>query len=303
MRLTTFLDSANDPRLQDSLIQFSKGIENYGGKVKLQYGYERTNADINIIFGSWKNRNIKHHIIKNLIVNEEKPFICLETPLIGRQKVQDVMTDKYYRVGLNGFLKDTGIFTVGKHNSIRWNKLKNEFNLNLKEWCINGDYILIVLQIPGDASLKGTNITKWAYEASLEIRRKTNKKILIRTPQLTRKFDEYYFNLIKKIDNIYLQNGTKDNLEETIDNAEKIITYSSGFAIESIIAGVPTFACSESNFTYDVCSNKITELNNPRTFDRLNYLSNLAHYQWNTEELLDGSCWLNMINILNNYNN
>jgi hypothetical protein len=293
MKVVVFTASANAPQFERDLLKFAEGVSLSGDYVCVNSGTEYEDCDVAVFFGSWKNMKARHHEIKNKIVSNAKNFIVMETPLIGRQKVEEAMRDTWYRIGLNGFLADTGEFNNADCDSLRWDKVKSWFNIDLKSWNYkpNGP-IILPLQLPTDASLRGASIEKWAYESIVEIRRYTDRPIVVRTPQLDRAFNSPYMEKIRKpMKNVVFQKGTYENLIPTLEAASCTVCYSSGFAIDSLLHGCPTIACSPSSFAYELCQNNPQDVVDLQRPDREQLFYNLSYAQWEAAEIQRGLPW------------
>ena len=298
MKAAIFLDSANHDRFFTLLKQFGAGIQACGDAPNFIRGYEKDDSDINIIFGSWKNRSDTHHIVKSRVIQSGMPFICLETPLLGRRQVSEHADDEYFRVGINGFLFDTGTFNSGNHCSDRWEKLQKDLDIHIQPWRKSGHRIVIALQLPGDASLRGQNITEWCYNTANDIRQYTDRPIEIRSPQINRTFDSLYMSRLLKIPNVSFQDGEKVKLLDSFKNTHATVTYSSGYAVDSVVNGVPTIACNPGNFTYNISSNLLKDINDPKMVDRSEWLANLSYSQWHRSEIESGEAWTHLKGLL-----
>ena len=106
MRVGVFIQSANHPRFQQTLAMFAQGVIKSGDQAFISQSTHFEPCDVAVFFGSWKDRDVLHHNVKRNIVDHAPTFIVLETPLIGRQRVEECMSDDWYRIGLNGFLCD-----------------------------------------------------------------------------------------------------------------------------------------------------------------------------------------------------
>ena len=110
--------------------------------------------------------------------------------------------------------------------------------------------------------------------------------------QLERNFDPLYVRKTLLLKNISFQNGTRDNLFQSLDNAFFVCTYSSGIGIDSIIRGKPVVISSPASFVYDIR----TKLEDALNFkfnknDRIQILSNIAYCQWHIDEIELGLPW------------
>lgn len=299
MLVKVFKDSANHIRFTDMLYEFARGVEASGDQVLIEHG-PYSDCDVAVIFGSWKDRPDLHHVVKQSVVQQAKNFVVLETPLVGRGPVTDVMQDNWYRMGLNGFLADSGNYNNNYRDGKRWEKVQRDLKVELKPWHADGQYILIALQLPGDASLRGLNISWWLYQTCLDIRIYTNRKILIRTPQITRDYEAKWIERVKSdIQNVEWQQGTKENLNETLDNAWCSVTYSSGLGIDSVMRGTPAFAMSPASFVYTLGNTELKNIENPCFANREQWLNNICYAQWNTDEMRSGEAWQHIREVIN----
>lgn len=290
-----YLRSVGDPYLKQMLCDFGASMT----ACELNDGpCWQAGSDLDVFFGSWKDRNLEHHNLKRDIVAKSKRFIVLETALLGRQKVELVPRDRYVRMGLNGFLANTGNFNYYDRPSDRWEKISSDLGLSLEPTNRSKDSpILVALQLPGDASLQGTDISFWAASVIDHIRLLTNKPIILRTPQLPRDYDEAAMQRIFSHPEIYVQEGTKDNLRDTLRNCWAAVTFSSGIGIDALMYGCPVIAYSPASFCFRLCPNSVEYVEHielPNEEDRQQLFNNLAYAQWSTEELRDGSAWAHM---------
>lgn len=272
--------------------------EDFFKKEKINYSTDRRfsipklNNKISIIFGSWKDNNKPHHKLKRQIIASNQNFIVNETSLLGRKKITENFEENWFRIGINGFLADEGIFNNKNLKENRWDMIQKARSIELLPWSNSGRYILIVLQLPNDASLRGENITKWAYSICKKIRSKTNFPILIRKPQLKREFDDFFLKKILKLKNIDIQEGSRENLFETIDNSTFVCTFSSGMGIDSILRGKPVVVSSKGSFVYPVRTKLQNALNGDFfTPDRHTILNQISFCQWNIQEIREGLVW------------
>jgi len=290
VKVKVFLKSANHDRFKQTLISFAEGVARSGDVVTLSEADHYEECDCAIIFGSWKDRNSSWHKVKRDVVSKAKNFIVLETPILGRKKVDEIMTDTWYRIGLNGFLNNTGNFNNKNRPGDRWRKIQKELGVEVLPWTDNKDGpIILALQLPGDASLSGLDINKWAYNRVISIRNISKNPIIVRTPQLQRQFD--LPKIIGNVGDISVQQGTKENLIPTLRDAYCSVSYSSGLGVDSVLAGCPTVAWSPANFAYDISSKFISNINSVHKPDRSNWLHDLSYCQWNVEEISWGLPW------------
>ncbi len=302
MIVKTFLQTARDFNEHEILRKFHEGIAAYSLAsdlpvecyMDLEDGYSP--CDVAVMFGSWKGREKGHHIIRTAIAQQANCFICIETPLLNRS-VHEQNTQ--YRLGVNGFLNNSGIFTDTRADYPS-DRLEN-LNISWQGWKNNPDgYILVMLQLPGDASLRGQNIYEWAFHTVQAIRNHTDKKIVIRTHPLAplrtgEEFYDFFFRLHKeKILNVTVSDSKEKTLAQDLNGAYCSVSYTSGSAIDSILHGVPVIATDPGNFAYEISSRYPEEVLNVRrsTNEQVHHwLKKLAYHQWGVEEMYNGKAW------------
>jgi len=302
MIIKTFLQTARDFNEHEILQRFYEGIKSYSianvlsveCSIDIEDVY--TPCDVAIMFGSWKTREKGHHVMRTSIAQTANCFICIETPLLNRS-VHEQHTQ--YRIGVNGFLNNSGIFTDTRKDypADRVEKL----NISWPGWKNTSDgHILLMLQLPGDASLRGQNIYEWAFHTIQEIRNYTDKKIIIRTHPLAplrtgEEFYDFFFKLHQEnILNVSISNASNTHLSQDFNGAYCSISYTSGSAIDSILHGIPTIAADPGNFTYEISSHYISEILNVKqeTSEQVHHwLNRLAYHQWSVEEMYNGKAW------------
>ena len=285
----------SSPRLEACL----KAWESFFQKNKLRYRTDRllykgilNDHNISVIFGSWKNRPDVHHQVKNRVVSSGKPFVVHETSLLGREKVTYMFDEPWFRIGVNGFLADTGLFNNAHAESNRWMMIQKERNIEVKPWEAKGSFVLVVLQLPGDASLRGASIEKWALDMCKLIRASTDFPIVIRRPQLDVSFDPIALEACASLVNVEIQNGTRENLYSMIDQCLFACTYTSGMGIDLILRGKPVVVGDSGSFVFSVRTDLPKALEGKyNTPDRLPLLSELAYCQWHLREIESGEVW------------
>jgi hypothetical protein len=304
MIIKTFLETAGNFEERELLTKFHQGIESTlkisafndledPRSAYIDIGREYSNCDVAIVMGSWKERDNLHHNVRQSIVKNSKCFVVVETPLLGR-----VVSKKntHLRVGVNGFLNNSGKFITRDCPNDRL----TEMNIMWNGWHHNksGD-IYVLLQLPGDASLRQINIYSWAMFVIENVRKYSDRKIVIRThPGHTIKDnDEFYkfiANLLIMDPKVSVSLGKDTLLQYDLKNAYCTITYSSGSGIDSILQGVPTIATDPGNFAWDVSSRYISDINNlsmPDDSTIPQWLQNLSYSQWTVDEMLNGTVW------------
>jgi len=316
MLTKVFLQSAGNFEEKEILMRFYEGIKKIEMNshrnmfdeytrtgVFLDSNYHYTDCDVAIMMGSWKNRERDHHATRNSIVENSKCFLVIETPLLNRKVFQP---SEQHRVGMNGFLNNQGKFHQGSLNTDRFNKL----NITWPGWQNNPTgHILLLLQLPGDASLRGTSTYDWALNSALRLRKHTDKKIVVRThphhkPKESDEWYKFYTELSMNVPNVSFSMGKDKSIIDDLKNAYCTVSFTSGSSIDSIVAGIPTLATDPGNFAFDISSRCISEINNLRLaaeHEIRQWLYGLSYSQWSVDEMENGDVWRHFFPILHKH--
>lgn len=274
--------------------------EKAGIELTLCYDKSMPDCDVGVQFGSTKDRSGDHHVIKQELGRRARSLVIIETPLLGR-----VIADRYhqYRVGVNGFLHGQGrFFDSNRLMPNRFKELKERYDLPIfPGWKKRGKgAILVTVQLPGDASLRGTRMSEWVIDAVDEIRAVTDRAIVLRThPAMSDKGGQEFFGeissmLFKNYPNIVWSDGRARTLQQDLDRSDVCVSFSSGSCIDAVLAGVPVIATDQGNFAWPISSHSINEVLDPRLAARgevETWLEELANSQWSTHEMRSGIVW------------
>ena len=279
--------------------------------ISINYDTEIPECDIAVQFGTAKNRPADHHVTKKSIEKNAKQIVYIETPLLGRV-INKKNKYSYYRVGVNGFLYNDGIFYNDENIDYnRINVLRNDLHIpNFTNWRDHkSGEILILLQLPGDSSLRGQKHSEWLMDTIDEIRSITDRPINVRFhPAMSDKGRAEFFSeigpiLFKNYTSITWNDGMSRSLTDDLSAADICVSYTSGSCIDAVLAGVPVISVDEGNLAYPISSHRISDILNPQlaSIDEVNnWLSALANSQWSDEEMLTGKVWSHIIDIIEN---
>lgn len=312
MKVKVFINSAGNNQERELLRSMYNGIyrnlevENQNPSinkdlkkrqgVELCYDEKFSRCNVAVMYGSWKPERTKlHHIVRTSIAENSNCFICIESALLGRKVFT---TNTHYRVGVNGFLNKSALFTEDRdYPNNRLTALGIEYPGWKKK---NGTKIVIALQLPGDASLRHNDINDWCKDTVDTLRRFTDRPIEIRThPAISEKGLEGHFSLLKALsfgeyNNIKFVDGKQISWEQQISDAYCVVAYTSGLAIDCVTKGIPVIASDEGNFTWSIAEKKLSNIENLNLASDIQvkkWLNNLAYCQWTVEEMESGKCW------------
>lgn len=316
MKIIVSITSGSNNTERNILRAFYDGLEKYlfdrcevfdhrplkkyhGYDLRLNYDPEIEKCEVGIQFGTVKDRSNEHHITRQSVRKHSRVVVYIETPLLGRKIVKQSNHD-YYRIGVNGFLNNDGIFyDEGNIDQERINKIRNDVEVpEFPGWKDHTKgYILILCQLPGDASLRGQKHSEWLVDTVISLRRITQRPIVIRLhPSMSDKGRAEFFGdlhplILENVPDIIWKYGM-DPLSEDLARAGVCVSYTSGSSIDSVLQGVPVIAMDEGNLAYPISSHRLTHINKPKLASKDaidSWLNKLANSQWTEEEMLDGT--------------
>jgi len=238
------------------------------------------------------------------ILDSKKPFIVTESAVFRRNMIQPPNPMAYHRYSWTSYFQDKGDYCNENSPNDRWLRIQKEQRIEIKDWRTNGEYILVILQRPGDSSLVNLIEKHKTYEGFVahtiqEIKQYTDRPIRVRMHPLRR---DRQLEILKNFDveistNTYgaglLEGG--DGLYEDFKNAHAVVGFNSNALTESICEGIPTFSMCSSSMAWD-CSNKSLKLlDQPKLFDRSQWLNNLGYCQWREDEIAKGDPWFHLL--------
>lgn len=191
-------------------------------------------------------------------------------------------------------------------SSLAWNGLngRGEFgkapedssrfadNFTMQPWKQGGDYILIMGQVPGDASLQGRDMMPWYEQAAREAADKYGLPVQFRAHPLA----------ARKGHRQKLRNATQSTgeLSDALAGAAVVVTFNSNSGVDSVLAGVPTVAVDQGSMAWDVTGRSIGDCVTP---ERDAWASRLAWCQWRLDEISSGAALNGLIEVMNGWLN
>lgn len=264
-------------------------------------------SDLAILYGApgigaGRRRQIRQKILEH----HNGPVLIVETPLLGRKvpslergllplpllgRAPSEGFDRF-RIALNGAFHDTGQFCDTPTDLTRWDRLARELGLAVKDYRPDGEHILLVGQVPGDASLRGLDVVHWLESTVIDLRRITDRPIVIRPHPLSDAAALRSLRRRLKADrSVSWDTKPGSSLRATLAKAWASVTYSSGAAIDSLLAGVPVIALNPASMAWPVSDHGVSYVLQPTLYERRPWLDRLAHSQWSIDEIESGEVW------------
>ena len=203
----------------------------------------------------------------------------------------------YIRYSFNGIFPTTGIYCDTEIDPTRWQQISKDTTIQLENYKTNGRHIVLLLQRNKGWSLKGTDVQQWTVNTINQLRKYTNRPIVIRTHPGDKTARTYILSLSRSLQ--HMRNVTISNigsaLQQDLNNAWAVINHNSSAAVGPIIRGYHCFLTDPIDSQCAEVSNKdFSKIETPLEFDRQKWLERISMFHWKFSELEDGSCWNHM---------
>lgn len=241
------------------------GVESCGDTAKISQAVD--GSDVHAFWGMRRRWGL--HAIR-----EGRRSLVIERAYLGDRF-------KWHAMGLDG-LNGRANFCTDDVPDDRWRKFWRD---DVMDWRQDGEYALIIGQVPGDAALQGKDIYAWAQEMANKAGEKYDR-VLFRPHPLAK--------VKRAIRGADTDTGT---LSDALKCAKVVITYNSNTAVDAVMAGVPAISCDIGSMAWDVTSHSISE---PLyRGDRDDWGRKIAYSQWLPEEIKSGEAWAHLRGFIN----
>lgn len=226
-----------------------------------------------------------------------KPFLVVESPAFREHL-------SYKRYGWWSYKWTEGNFNNENSPSDRWSKFVKETNIRIKDWHSPGDNIVIMCQKPTDSSLntlhsKGIEFNDWLVNTIKEIRKHSDRKIVVRMHPKNTGYNGQLKLLTKQYKDVVVSRNTTTNksqgglgLDLDLSSAYCVVTYNSLSAVESVVRGIPTFALEDGSMVWPIAHKKLKNIENLNyNIDITQWCNDIAYCQWTGAEVKSGEMW------------
>lgn len=150
----------------------------------------------------------------------------------------------------------------------------------MQPWKSGGDYVLLIGQVPGDASLGGMDLGRWYEETAQAAHKAYGLPVRFRAhPVAIKRGHRRTLRYAKALE---------VPAAAAFAGAAVVVTFNSNTAVESVLAGVPTVTLDMGSMARDVTAHKIGDITRP---DRSEWAARLAWCQFELAEIRSGFAW------------
>jgi hypothetical protein len=284
------------PHKIEVLQRFIAGVNAAGDRGIAHTGNTIIPADVAVIQG-WVHDgspNSPHLMLrKNASANRQNNHtIIVDSNLFNYKDKNHPI--HYSRYSMDGVFPTTGNYFWDAPDPSRWQQISRDLGIQLKDWRINGNHILICTQRNGGWSMKGLNVSQWLEKTVDEIKKYSNRPIVVRGHPGDKSAATY----LKSKPGKYTV-STNDHILQDFANAWAVVTYNSTPGVAASIEGIPAFVTDpvpQTSQAYAVSNYTLSNIENPELKDRQQWIEKLSMCHWKFEELSNGSAWHHMRN-------
>lgn len=304
MKVVSYLNSVpsknNNNQKTDLLKKYIQGVNAAGDTGIVHAGNEIVPADVGMIQGwVYEKKSTPHLRLRDTVINTQKnnkQYVCTADAnlfLYADKK----NTHGYLRYSYNGVFPNTGIYCDDKVNANRWNIISRDTGIQLDNYKTRGKWVLLMLQRNGGWSMNGLDVQQWAVDTINQIKKHTDRTILIRPhpgDKQAMRYLAHHRSPLKNIKNVKISNqGT--SLEQDLSGAWAVVNHNSSAVVGPIIQGYNCFITDPiSSQCAEVAHTDFSQIETPRQFDRQRWLERISMFHWKFSELEDGTCWRHM---------
>jgi hypothetical protein len=287
----------------NALTFFAEGAARCGDTAATTQSQTYESCDVGAIIGNAFDANpgkvnLAHYKVRKMVmetqVQRHRYWLSIDSNVfIYRDKLNP---HRYLRYSFNGVFPATGIYCNDAPGNENWDNIRRHYSMDLKPWRSNGNHILITLQRPLGWSMRGQDLMSWLESTFANIRRYSNRPIVIRWhPGDWKNYPKYASILTKYNATVSPQ---ERHITEDLVNCWALVCHNSTPSAVAPIEGIPAFITDSPSYSQggDIANTDFSLLESPLMPDREQWIRKLAQCHWSFEDLRSGRCWTHMRN-------
>ena len=268
------------------LRRFGAGISKSTDQVEFVNGHDLIDCEVAVLLGFVHNDISSPHLqLRKKVLNNHKNIIIIDSNLF--QFANDNLKNYYLRYSLNGIFPTTGFYFDNKLDISRWKTISQQLGISLVPYRTNGNHILVCLQRVDGWSMGRTMVQDWLDNCVTEIRKYSNRPIIVRKHPGDKRQHQLNFS-----DQYTISKNLR--LINDLENCWATVTYNSSPGIASLIQGIPTFVTdkeSKRSQTWPICNTDLRFIDTPTMLDRTDWINRISQCHWNEDEVASGLAW------------
>ena len=280
---------------RDIMKAFGEGARLDGVDVCYVDGHDYRKSDFAMIF-AYKSEGVDspNHRFRQTVFNSHNDNIFFVDSNVLKTYEKDV---RYFRFPQGSIHPHKANYMLDEDTS-RNDQIMKDLNLQIKPWRKDGEHICLFLNRGiGGFSTFGKPCYEWARETVQEIRKHSDRPILIRShkhagenAQLIEDKKNLHYILDNYKDVTHTQFGKTDIFDD-LKNAWACVVHTSTSGAVAMLEGIPMFSTHEACFSHKWSAGKLSDIENPILKDRTYFITHYANAHWNLNEVRQGLLW------------
>ena len=282
---------------RELLNSFGKGAQKHGVNVEFRDKDTLTNSDYALVF-AYRSTGMGTpvHLFREKVYTNNPNSFFIDSNVL---KYYETPETRMFRLPFKSIHPHEADFLdIDEDTKKKTDRLKKEYKIEVKDWRTKGDHILLSLNrgIGGFSSF-GKPCYEWAKETVLELRKHTDRNILIRSHVHAKINDDLIEDrknldwILKNVKGVKHTALGQSDMNDDLKNAWATIVYTTTSGAVSLLKGIPTFTLHPACFFYKFGSGDLSNIENPNLPNRDEFLNYYSNAHWSQKEMEDGTFW------------
>lgn len=284
----------------DILTKFPIGVHRVGDIGLITHKSQVQDCDVAIIQG-WQHERgksaphlkLRQDIIDTQLANGK--YVCTADANLFLYANKSNKPHHYLRYSFNGVFPTTGIYFDDNPDPARWTQISQDCDIRLEDYKKGGKNIVLCCQRDGGWSMGSMSMLDWCVQTITELKKKTDRLIVVRPHPKDKKSVTSYIPAIKRRyrgDPQIKVSNLDHPLEHDLDKAWAVVNHNSSSIVGPLIQGYHAFVTDPANSqNAEVVNTDLSLIESPLEFDREKWLQRISMFHWKFAELEDGSAW------------
>lgn len=292
--ISSVANAHKHPRKVACLENFAQGAKAVGANVIIEHAYKYTPSRLAVMLG-WATTNTggPNITLRKQIIAEQNRYglktMCIDASCF--KYLDDAGT--YLRYSLGGPFYDRAEYGNKNSSPAKWTEIQQQLGIGMKPVSNTNGYILLGMQRDGGFSMKTLSPMDWAQQKIAEIRKISPREIVIRPHP--GKFDMKDFARFQSRQyskmNVRVVNPEHSKLLDDLQGAQSAVFFNSSASVAAVLEGVPVYVDDSSAVSWIVANHSISKIEFPGTFDRTQWINDLAAAHWSDADGSSGKIY------------
>lgn len=274
------------------LINFGQGVSAAGDRAIDVPDNQVIAADVGVIQGWTHEASDRPHLrLRGQVIQQHGRTVVADSNLFLYKNTAN--PGHYLRYSFNGIFPNTGIYCDDKIDPARWQQIRRDLGLVVRDYRVTGDHVLLCLQRDGGWSMAGMGVVAWTQDVVRRLRTHTHRPIVIRSHPGDRASKNYLAQL-QALPGVTISPAGR-TMEQDLINCWAVINHNSSSVVGAAIEGYPIFVTDpDRSQCREIANTDFARIESPDLPDRRPWLERISMFHWSFDELQNGLCWRHM---------